>query len=273
MNITQLILIIVLSSSGFTGLVYFILKRWFQKQLDKNLETHKGEVSKGLETHKGEIKKALDVQLESYKGGIQEKLEILKDSYIKENLESTRFVEVICRQRIEWLEQVRNDVAFILANTDLYFSTISGNAAATLIDLFSKGYDMVKKNDIDSAKIEELTKNIRAKSQENVSIKSELLRVIGRLKLRLNFEKDVGLIQDLDKLKELVESDQNHALSAVGILKSITSESQQILKKEWDRVKQEVQKGEEIEKLKSQKRSPINLGKVNKPLIDTLQNQ
>lgn len=51
------------------------MKRWYQKQLDKNLETHKGIIKKDIES--------------------------LKDSYIKQNLESTRFVEVICRQRIE----------------------------------------------------------------------------------------------------------------------------------------------------------------------------
>ena len=53
----NIFLTITLSSIAGGGITGFIFKRWIQNQLNKNLETHKGEVNKELETHKGEIKK------------------------------------------------------------------------------------------------------------------------------------------------------------------------------------------------------------------------
>jgi len=271
MNTIQLILIIVFSSGGFTGLIYFILKRWFQKQLDKNLETHKGEVNKGLETHKGEIKKEFDTQLESHKGAIQEDLENLKDSYIKENLESTRFVEVICRQRIVWSDQLRDDITVIVAKTQLFVEISEKHLQEFGFDAIAKGLDMIQNDKFSANDAGSVINTSINNSKTSLPIKIEVITAITRLKLKLNPIQDASVILLLKSIRNLIENPTNNKQEIYNKLIGLQTEGQELLKREWNRVKQEVQKGKEIEKLKSQELPP--LGKVNMPLIKPFQKQ
>lgn len=262
MNTVNLIIAIILASTSFSTLIYFFIKRWFQKQLDKNLETHKGDIRKDIET-----------QLESHKGEIQKDLENLKDSYIKENLESTRFVEVICSQRIVWSDQLRDDITVIVAKTQLFVEISQKHLQSSAMDVFTKGVEMIQDEEFSTDKIGSIVNNSIDNSKSSLPIKIEIIAAITRLKLKLNPTQDRSVILLLKSIRNLIENPTDNKQEIYNKLNDLQTEGQKLLKREWNRIKLEVKKGEEIEELKSQVLSSINLGKVNKPLISSIQKQ
>lgn len=251
---------IVLSSGTFTGIISWMFKNWYQKKLNENLEDHKTELNKDLEDHKGEIKKGLDIQLESHKGAIkkeidsyiethkgdiQKSLEKFKDYNTKENLESSRFVEVICHQRILWLEKLRFDLTEVISNTRML---VGLNGRKGMFENMANFAVLNKlQNDTDTPKeaTEKIFNDWLDTQRELLIHNTSILKSIVNLKLRLNIVDDIVLINLLDDLqlkiiKEPIESEIDD------ILKEITSKFQQILKIEWERVKQEVRNGKEV---------------------------
>ena len=190
------------------------------------------------------MKKEVDVYLENHKELIQKRLEMLKDSNTKENLESSRFVEVICRQRIEWLEKLRFDLSEVVSATRMLVGLngrkgmFEGMAFGTVMAKLTCNADTPKET-------QEKVFNDWLDTQRELLINNtSILKSITNLKLRLNVDDDkilIKLLNDLQLqiLKVPVESEIEN------ILNGITSEFQQILKTEWKRVKQEVRDGKE----------------------------
>jgi len=234
-NLIETILINSSITTVLGTVCFFFIKAWYNKKSSKDLEIHKGDIREEIET-----------QLESHKGDIQKDLEHLKDSYIKENLESTRFVEVICRQRIEWLEKVREEVAYIVANTHLYIETIEGNKNTFGFNLLSTGIELLIQEQPQIKKVENVANKALSQSQAALIIKTDLLKIITRLKLRLNPINDIEFSSTLDELVKSIETKQQIIQLNI-ILKKIITHSESMLKQEWSRVKKEVVAGKEVD--------------------------
>ncbi|MDQ2178794.1 hypothetical protein [Marinifilum sp. D714] len=262
MSVTLQVLIIIISSGGFSSLLYFIFQRWYQKQLDKNLETHKGD-----------IRKEIDTQLESHKGDIQKDLEHLKDSYIKENLESTRFVEVICRQRITWLDQLREDITEIVSKTHLFVEISQKHLQELGVNVLAKGIEMFQDEKFSAGDAGNVINTSINNTKESLPIKTEVVAAITRLKLKLNPLQDFFVIELLDSLRDLIEYPTDNSTKISVNLNQLQTEGQNLIKHEWKRVKKEVKIGKETKSTSYYKpqspSKPIDLDPSEFPKINT----
>ena len=227
--------LITISSSGLIG---FYFKRRIVK---RNLIA--------IEGYKGEVRKVIETELESHKGKIQKDLEIAKALYTKENLESSRFVEVICTQRIEWLEKLRVDVAYTVATSRMLIGLKEHKQNFELVGMVNFFSQTFTDNSISTENKDVIVKKWLDKIDSLLMQKSELFKTITILKLRLNPTEDKGLINLLDVLIAQLEGEIDKKQIDISLTK-IVNESQLILSSEWKRTKREVVTGKEDSDLK-----------------------
>jgi hypothetical protein len=77
-----------------------------------------------------------------------------------------------------------------------------------------------------------------------------LIAAIIRLKLKLNPDQDEHIVNLLDSLIESIDKPTDNSSYIYQYLDQLQTEGQKIIKKEWERVKQEVKLGKEIKKHK-----------------------
>ena len=222
--------LVTISTSGIVG---FYFKR---KIIKKN--------SIAIENHKGEVLKVINTELESHKGNIQNNLEKAKDLYIKENLESSRFVEVICKQRIEWLEKLRLDLAYIVATSRMLIGLREQKQNFELVGMANIVSQTFTDKSIPNENMDVIVQKWLDKVDSLLLQKSELLKTITILKLRLNSTEDYCLINLLDNLVAQLEGEIDKKQINTSLAK-IVFESQKILSSEWKRTKREVATGKD----------------------------
>jgi len=183
------------------ALVVWYLKKYITENFNKSLEKYKGD-----------IKLEIDKDVESHKGEIQKEIEVLKLNSNQNNNEISRYVDIITRERINWLEKIRADVSEIVAD----------------IKVLNNFYN---NNDSNNTLVAEHTK--------------KLARNICNFKLRLNGNEDDTLISYLIKLEKEIDSPVYSKENVESLLNNIVNEIQLTLKKEWERVKDEVYYGVE----------------------------
>jgi hypothetical protein len=233
-NLIETILINSSVTTVIGTVCFFFIKAWYNKKSSKDLEIHKGDIRKDIET-----------QLESHKGDIQKNIEHLKDSYIKENLESTRFVDVICRQRIDWLDQLRNDITEIVSKTHLFVEISEKHLQSFGVEAFAKGLEMIQNEKFSAGEAGDVINTSIKNSKSSLPVKTEVVAAITRLKLKLNPDQDFVVIQLLDSLRRLIEYPTDNSSKISQNLNQLQTQGQSLIKHEWKRVKKEVKIGKE----------------------------
>ncbi len=169
--------------------------------------------------------------------------------FTRKNLKTTKYIDTITSERIKWIQIVRNDFNELISSI--------------LIHVNNTDYLKVLKDEkIRQDNTEYLTGAYRESTDENLQDYSELNNGIEKvesaftktltrseiankallIKLKLNPKDDVEIIKDLDKIIDFF-SDYSKEMSEFDVeLKSIIEKVQKLLKREWDKVKTEVQK-------------------------------
>lgn len=222
--------IIFLGRAGVATLLGGVLIYYLNEKL-------KGEITKDIETIKGGITE----NIERLKGSINKDIEEFKSSENKANIVGSRYVEVVANQRILWLEKIREDVSQIVGLTRLIFfqdELINNYMNTKLMQV------MLDKNYIDANGKDIIFEEYKNKLYEKNTGISELLQVITKLKLRLNYKEDTTLLKLLGKIEEgiITKINQNDMKTNLSELVSL---SQVLLKDEWEKVKSEVMAGKE----------------------------
>ncbi|MBI6875617.1 hypothetical protein [Clostridium aciditolerans] len=227
-------------STSLAGLLIVILNKYVNEKLkgeiNKDIEKFKGSINKDNEKFKGEINK----DNEKFKGEINKDIEEFKIKEARANLISSRYVDVVTSERILWLEKIREDISKIVGLTRLIFShdeIMTNYFNATLLQSFMKDKS---NNDNSNIYFEEFKNKLDEKNQGI----SELLQVITKLKLRLNYDEDSNLIKLLGKIECGIISKINKE-EMINYLNEVVNISHVILKKEWNKVKKEVMEGKE----------------------------
>ncbi|RZT93580.1 hypothetical protein EV201_2753 [Ancylomarina subtilis] len=204
-NLIETILINSSITTVLGTVCFFFIKAWYNKKASKDLEIHKGDIRKEIET-----------QLESHKGDIQKDLENLKDSYIKENLESTRFVEVICRQRIVWSDQLRDDITEIVSKTQLFVEISEKHLQSFGIEAFAKTIEMFQEEKFSANEAGNVINSSIDNAKSSLPIKIEVIGAITRLKLKLNPIQDYSVILLLESIRNLIENPTDNSQPPAG---------------------------------------------------------
>lgn len=167
----------------------------------------------------------------------------------RKNLKTTNYIETITSERIKWIQVVRNDFNDLISSI--------------LIHLNNTEYlDNLKDEKIRQDRTEHIVGAYRQYTDEGLQEYSKLNRNILNvenaisktlthseiaskallIKLKLNPNEDIDIIKDLDKIVDFF-SDYSKIMKEFDInLKLTVEKTQNLLKREWDKVKIEVQK-------------------------------
>lgn len=128
---------------------------------------------------------------------------------LRKNMQSSNFVGMVTTERNKWLEKMRQDISNFCGLTIFWLKTIN-----------------------------------RSDTQEGKEILKEIDKLIIMLKLRLNpnDNPDIRMLEILDE----VPRNTDNAQKTFSLINEFTELSQKLLKNEWEKVKKEARKGEEV---------------------------
>jgi hypothetical protein len=129
----------------------------------------------------------------------------LVNSYLQTR--KTSFINTVTKQRIEWIEQIRQDVSKFCGLTHTWsFSRLEGKPG-----------------------------------EQNVLLQIDHLRHVIKLRLNPDSPADKKIAALIDKIPDLTHETKHSELKkAIG---ELVSETQAMLKTEWEKVKEEAEKG------------------------------
>ena len=164
--------------------------------------------------------------------------------YARKNLKMQKYIEVVTAQRIKWIGELRADFSAILSY--VYLSTYVKDVADIWQSNFDEyGGDAFDGDDEGYYSTQDNIKNFREakKSASTPENYAEFIRRIDLCILKLNpsDSRDEELIEELEKFKLIPYDHQPETLK--DLLMKIRNMMSEILKCEWERVKQEVRKG------------------------------
>jgi len=168
-------------------------------------------------------------------------LSILAILFTYKSVKITKFIETITNQRINWISTLRDDFSKILTLL-LQFKRFKKFAKDTEWWLESDAYF-----EMNPEQIFDLHEEIKEREkQKNIIVlkakQTETITLIELLILRLNEVDDINLISMLELTKDSFLENDDTDLSEK-FIDQMKSEIKQLLKFEWERVKQEVKKG------------------------------
>lgn len=168
--------------------------------------------------------------------------------YTRKNLKTTKFIETITAERIRWIQIVRNDLTELVSSVLIHLKNTDYLKNLTFEQERREYSNYVVSREPDSFTDDELEEYADQKMNISNSKKafSESLTRFGivkkatLLKLRFNPEDDIDIINYLNLIIENF-ADYSKPTKDINInIKEFTEKSQQVLKKEWDKVKREV---------------------------------
>jgi vacuolar-type H+-ATPase subunit I/STV1 len=124
----------------------------------------------------------------------------------------SRFINTVTAERVKWIQELRSNISKFCGATFSYAAIYAGKPSST------------------STEAVELLKDI------------DRLGFLIRLQLNPKEEPDQQIEAITKKIPNLIEQPKLHQLTAT--LEELTTATQALLKKEWEKVKQEAKKGE-----------------------------
>ncbi|HHE39239.1 MAG TPA: hypothetical protein ENL20_11805 [Candidatus Cloacimonetes bacterium] len=166
-------------------------------------------------------------------------------------MKTTKYIDTITVERIKWIQIVRNDFNILISsllihinNTDylkeLINEMIRKDHTEQLVGVYRD------RTDEDIQEYSELKSDIEdvESAFNKVMTRSEIVNkaLLMKLKMKMNPKDDIEIIDYLDKIVNYF-SDYSKEINKFDIdLKSIIDKVQELLKREWDKVKTEVRK-------------------------------
>jgi hypothetical protein len=165
---------------------------------------------------------------------------IISIYFTRKNVKTSKYIDTITSERIKWIEKVRTEIADLLAEMQEYLRL------RYLIVSKNIQFDFDKQKDIEVL-IEEFHKiNETSELEREISkiSKVDLIKKLQTLKLRLNCSDDKEIIDILDFYILIVsqECDRQQSINGWDKLSRLVELTQIMLKKEWEKVKNETLK-------------------------------
>lgn len=175
---------------------------------------------------------------------------ILTVWFTRKNLKTTKYIDTIVNERIKWIQIVRADLTELVSAL-----LIHDKNTEYLSDMINKkerqdNANRVESRESDSYEDEELREYSELKRNiENAQIefkkvlsRSEIVNKAILLKLRFNPDEDSDIIDQLNNVIDDYADYSKKPKDIMNVIKELTAKSQQVLKREWDKVKSEVDK-------------------------------
>ncbi|SRR5690554_4577372 len=167
----------------------------------------------------------------------------------RKNLKTTKYIETITSERIKWIQVVRNDFNDLISsllihlnNTEyldnLHDEKIRQDHTEFLVGAYREDTDEGLQ---EYSKLNRSILNVESAISKTLT-RSEIASKALLIKLKLNPKDDIEVIKDLDKIVDFF-SDYSKIMKEFDInLKLTVEKTQNLLKREWDKVKDEVRK-------------------------------
>ena len=153
--------------------------------------------------------------------------------FTRKNAKSTKYIDTITSERIKWIEKLRLEVA----DLNSCFLTIIKNHGF-IIEITERN----KKKDIIFAGIDTLHQTRELKEEISSFSKTDIIRKINTIRLRLNPTDDEKTLTCLNELTVFILKD-SHTSETVGKIwetnLNMINLTQLMLKQEWEKVKME----------------------------------
>jgi hypothetical protein len=170
--------------------------------------------------------------------------------YTRKNLKTSKYIDTITTERIKWIQIVRADLTELVSSILIILKN-SEYLNSLKFEKDRREYcDFVVSRDPDSYSDDELKDNadlsrniaLTEKGFNNILTRSGIVMKATLLKLRFNPIEDLEIIDYLNLIIEEF-ADYSKQPSQIQInITELTDKAQRVLKKEWDKVKREVNK-------------------------------
>ncbi len=168
--------------------------------------------------------------------------------FTRRNLKTAKYIETITNERIKWIQIVRDDFNGLISSilihkknteylSELKVERIRQDHAESLVGAFREN---TEEDLLEYSRLNYSIMNVENAISKTLS-RSEIASKALLIKLKLNPKDDIEIIKDLDKIADFF-SEYSRNLKEFDInLKLIVEKTQNLLKREWDKVKIEVQ--------------------------------
>ena len=162
--------------------------------------------------------------------------------YTRRNLKTTTYIDTITSERIKWLDTIRNEVSNIITNIHFTLKIYSDNIKDRESEI--RNYE----NDIEAQYEAQMryydTPTLSALGQKKeIWSQSDFISFLHLFKLRLNPKEDKKIIEIIDYfIKFYAESEYKSSSEipeAKEKIKQLIEQTQELLKEEWEKVKNE----------------------------------
>jgi len=175
---------------------------------------------------------------------------ILTVWFTRKNLKTTKYIDTITNERIKWIQIVRADLTELVSallihykNTEYLNDMINEKEQQDYTNyVISREPDSYENEELRD--YSELQKNIENAQIDfkKVLSRSEIVNKAILLKLRFNPYEDMDIINQLNIVIDNYADYSKKTKDIMIDINELTNKSQQVLKREWDKVKHEVDK-------------------------------
>ena len=175
---------------------------------------------------------------------------ILTVWFTRKNLKTTKYIDTITNERIKWIQIVRADLTELVSallihnkNTEYLNDLINEKEQQDYTNyVISREPDSYENEELRD--YSELQKNIENAQIDfkKVLSRSEIVNKAILLKLRFNPYEDMDIINQLNIVIDNYADYSKKTKDIMIDINELTNKSQQVLKREWDKVKHEVDK-------------------------------
>ncbi len=168
--------------------------------------------------------------------------------YTRKNLRTSKYIETITNERIKWIQSVRDEFSELISSilihktNDGYLNDLKDDKLLqNHTEHLAGAYMEHSEDDLrEYTKVKSGITNIE-NAISKVLTRSEISYKAMLIKLKLNPNDDYEIIKDLDEIVSYF-SDYSNGIAGFGVNLNLTTvEVQKLLKREWEKVKVEVQ--------------------------------
>jgi len=168
--------------------------------------------------------------------------------YTRKNLKTTKYIDTITTERIKWIQIVRTDLTELVSSILIHLNNSNYLNELTSEKERRDYCDYVVSREANSYSDDELQENadlrrnivLTENELNNVLNRGEIVKKATLLKLRFNPNEDIDIINLLNLIIENFANCSKQMNEMQINITELTDKSQQVLKREWDKVKREV---------------------------------
>ena len=162
--------------------------------------------------------------------------------YTRRNLKTTKYIDTITSERIKWLETIRNEVSNIITNIHFTLKIYSDNIKDRESEINSYENNIEAQYEAQMRYFDTPTSSALGQKKDIWS-QSDFIWFLHLFKLRLNPIEDKKIIEIIDYfIKFYAESEYKSSKEipeAKEKVKQLVEQTQELLKLEWEKVKDE----------------------------------